>query len=277
MPKIDRTEPAVAERIWRDIVAVREVSPLVHSITNFVVMNNTANALLAAGASPIMAHAVPEVEDMVALCAATVINIGTLDLIWVEAMRLALKRAVELKKPVVLDPVGAGATPYRNQVLAELLTVASPSYIRGNAGEVMSLAGLAVVSRGVDSAVSSESSTDAVRMLNERTGSVVSVSGATDVIVDGDRIGYVANGDPMMTRVTGLGCTASALLGAFAAVQTDRFWAAVSAAAFLGVCGERAVKKSVGPGSLQMNLYDVMNALTLEEFLQTVRVRVESL
>ena len=275
MQRTDKEGAQPAERIWQDIVAVRSVSPLVHSITNYVVMNNTANAVLAAGASPIMAHAVPEVGDMVALCAATVINIGTLDPLWVEAMKVALRRADALGRPVVLDPVGAGATPYRNQVLGELLAVASPAFIRGNAGEIMTLAGIQVASKGVDSAVSSADSDGAARALSLRTGSVVSVSGPTDVITDGRRIGYVGNGHPMMTRVTGLGCTASALLGAFAAVQPDRFAAAVSAAAFLGVCGELAAAQSAGPGSLQMNLYDVMYNLEEADFARTARVRIE--
>ena len=139
----------------------------------------------------------------------------------------------------------------------------------------MTLAGLQVESRGVDSAVASEDSVGMACGLAGRLGCVVSVSGATDVITDGRRIGYVDNGDPMMTKVTGLGCTASALLGAFAAVQTDGFIAALSAATFLGVCGELAAKRSVGPGSLQMHLYDVMYTLSEDQFRSAVKVRVE--
>ncbi len=265
----------IFDRIWGDITAVREQSPLVHSLTNLVVMNNTANALLAAGASPIMSHAVPELRDMVALCAASVVNIGTLDPSFVEAAKVTLRSAHELGKPVILDPVGAGATQYRNQVVAELLETSIPGFIRGNAGEIVTLAGLQVESRGVDSAVASEDSVGMACGLAGRLGCVVSVSGATDVITDGRRIGYVDNGDPMMTKVTGLGCTASALLGAFAAVQTDGFIAALSAATFLGVCGELAAKRSVGPGSLQMHLYDVMYTLSEDQFRSAVKVRVE--
>ena len=261
------------QKIWNDIQQVREHSPLVLNITNYVVMNNTANALLAAGASPIMANAPEEVEDMVTLCAATVINIGTLNHDSVESMKLALKKADGLGKPSVLDPVGAGATPYRNRTVDELLGVASPTFIRGNAGEIMTLAGTSVASKGVDSAVASAGCEKQAKSLAKERGCVVSVSGETDIITDGVHVAYVDNGDQLMCRVTGLGCTASAILGAFAAVEPNRFMAAISAAAYMGVCGEIAARESIGPGSLQLNLYDVMHTLTERQFTETVRVR----
>lgn len=265
----------IKEKIWSSICAVRERSPLVLNITNFVVMNNTANALLAAGASPIMAHSVSEVEDMVGICGATVINIGTLDEGFVAAMKLALAHAHKIGKPTVIDPVGAGATEYRNRVLAELLGIASPTFIRGNAGEIMTMAGIAVASKGVDSTVASSESVDAGRELARRTGSVVSISGQTDIITDGQRMAKIENGDQMMCKVTGLGCTASSLLGAFAAVESDRFVAAVSAAAFLAVCGEMAADESIGPGSLQVNILDIMYTLTKGQFMERIDVSVE--
>ena len=261
------------QKIWNDILQVRELSPLVLNITNYVVMNNTANALLAAGASPIMANAPEEIEEMTTLCAATVINIGTLNAPTVESMKLALSKASELGKPTILDPVGAGATSYRNRTVEELLGVASPTFIRGNAGEIMTLAGMSVASKGVDSTVSSAGCEKSAKSLAKEHRCVVSVSGETDVITDGTHIAYIDNGDQLMCRVTGLGCTASAILGAFAVVQPNRFMAAISAAAYMGVCGEIAARESIGPGSLQLNLYDVMHTLTERQFTETVRVR----
>lgn len=254
---------------------VRRQSPLVLSITNDVVMNNTANALLAAGASPIMTDESEEIEEMVALTAATVINIGTLKRETVASMKLALKKAVELGKPSVIDPVGAGATTYRNRVLDELFAVATPAFVRGNPGEIMTLAGLAVASKGVDSTVGSASAEESAGQLAGQLGCVVSVSGETDIITDGVHTAYIDSGDQMMSRVTGLGCTASALLGAFAAVQPNRFMAALSAAAFMAVCGEIAARESIGPGSLQLNLYDVMFTLIEPHFMECAKVRAK--
>ena len=263
------------KKIWDDILQVRAQSPLVLNITNDVVMNNTANALLAAGASPIMTDETEEIEDMVALTAATVVNIGTLKRETVAAMKLALCKAAALGRPAVLDPVGAGATAYRNRVLSELLAAAPPAFVRGNAGEIMTLAGLAVESKGVDSTVGSTQAEDSAVQLARTHSCVVSVSGETDIITDGTHTVYVDNGDPMMTRVTGLGCTASALVGAFAAVQPNRLAAALSAAAFIAVCGEIATAESIGPGALQLNLYDVMYTLTEAQFMRTVQIRAK--
>jgi hydroxyethylthiazole kinase len=247
-----------------NLAELRAKSPLVHNITNFVVMNYTANALLAVGASPVMAHAIEEVEDMVAIAGALVINIGTLSPLWVEGMKKAMLAAVKLGKPIILDPVGAGATPYRNQVLSELLATASPTLIRGNGSEILALAGANIQTKGVDSTASSTDSIQAARLLSEKYGCVVSVSGATDVIVSGDKVAYVENGVPLMTRVTGMGCSASAIAGAFGAVQKDAFEAAVSAAALMGVCGEKAFEKAKLPGSFQIAFLDVLAEVTPE-------------
>ena len=246
------------DQIWENIQRVKAESPLVHNITNAVVMNNTANALLAAGASPIMAHALEEIDEMVAFT--------------VESMKAAIRRANEVGHPVVLDPVGAGATSFRNQTLRDILVAGTPTFIRGNASEIMTMAGLSTQSKGVDSSESSLNSLDAAKALSQRVGCIVCVSGETDLVVEGDRVVYLHNGSPMMEKVTGLGCTASAILGAFAAVVKNPFMAAVSATSFMGVCGEIAVGISQGPGTLQLHLYDVMYNLSREQFMQTVRV-----
>jgi len=255
------------QRIWNDISGLRHASPLVHSITNYVVMNNTANALLAAGASPIMAHAHQEMKDMVSIAGALVINIGTLDEYWVESMRLAIRQAEALKKPWILDPVGAGATPYRNAVLKELISNYHPSVIRGNASEIMALAQMSVQTKGVDSIHQTEEAIGAAVRLNHTTGAVVCVSGATDTIVHHNKRIFLRNGDPLMSRITGMGCTATALIGAFCAVNPSGLFEATTAAmALMGVAGEKAAALSSGPGSLQMHFLDVLSSLSEEEF-----------
>ncbi|WP_439584522.1 hydroxyethylthiazole kinase [Dyadobacter bucti] len=257
----------------QNLAQIRTVSPLVHNITNFVVMNFTANALLAVGASPVMAHAVEEVEDMVAIAGSLVINIGTLSPAWVEGMKLAMKAASKIGKPIILDPVGAGATPYRNAVLTELLATASPTIIRGNASEILALAGTNVQTKGVDSTASSKDSIDAARALSLQYGSVVSVSGATDVIVSGEKTAFVENGVPLMTRITGMGCSASAIAGAFAAIQADPFDAAVSAAATMGLSGEIAYRKVKLPGSFQIAFLDALAEITPAQLAELARIK----
>ncbi len=236
-----------------------------HNITNYVVMNSTANALLAIGASPVMAHAAEEVEEMTAIARALVINIGTLSPSWVEAMVKAGRKARERGIPVVLDPVGAGATRFRTETVRRLLREAPPSIVRGNASEIRAMLVAGEITKGVDSTRSSDEALDAARSLSDSAGCVVSVSGATDVIVHGSRIARVSNGHPMMTRVTGLGCTASALTGAFAAVNSSPFDAAAHAMAALGIAGEMAEERADGPGSLQMHLYDALYQLNETE------------
>jgi hydroxyethylthiazole kinase len=266
-----------ATALWADLRAVRERAPLVHNITNFVVMNFSANALLAAGASPVMAHAREEVQDMVGIAQALVLNIGTLEPDWIEAMRLALQAARARGVPVVLDPVGAGATPYRNAALVELLRSGAPGVVRGNASEVMSVAGLAAATRGVDSAASSDEAVDAARALARDLQAVVCVSGADDHVVDArGRWATLSNGHPWMTRVTGVGCSASALVGAFAAVQPDAWRATVAAMAVLGVVGEMAVERTqaagAGVGRLQAELLDGLQLLGEADFAARLKL-----
>jgi len=243
-------------RLTADLNLVRQKSPLVHNITNYVVMNNTANALLAIGASPVMAHAVDEVEDMVAIASSLVINIGTLSDEWIKAMLLAGKSANKKGIPVVLDPVGAGATIYRTKTSLSLIEECKPSVIRGNASEIMALVNSQIRTKGVDSITLSDSAIDAAKMLATNTGAVVVISGPTDYITDGERLAEVKNGSVMMTKVTGLGCTATALTGAFAAVNGNFFEAATHAMAIMGIVGELAAAKSQGPGTLQMHFLD---------------------
>ncbi|WP_394757156.1 hydroxyethylthiazole kinase [Rhodoferax sp.] len=265
--------------LWSDVCAVRERSPLVHSITNLVAINFNANVLLAAGASPVMAHAHEEVADMVGIAQALVLNIGTLDPYWVKSMQLALRAATGRGIPVVLDPVGAGATPYRNESIEQLLLTALPTVVRGNGSEIMSVAGAAVQTRGVDSSAGANDALDAAQALVQRTQGVVCVSGPVDHILAANRRwAQLSNGHAWMTRITGVGCSATALIGAFCAVQPDAWRATVAAMALLGVVGEVAAEKVMaaggGVGSLQMALLDQLQLLDQRTFEQRLKLEV---
>lgn len=260
--------------LWNHILTVRAQAPLVHNITNYVVMNNTANALLAVGASPIMSHASQEMEEMVALCHALVINIGTLDEGRVASMLQAARHAQSIQKPWVLDPVGAGATSYRNRTLEQLLAL-RPTAIRGNASEILALVHAnQMQTKGVDSTAQSQDAIEAAQRLHQQTGAIVGVSGATDFVVSDSSVIQIHNGSPVMTRVTGLGCSATALIGAFLGIIDDKREAVTAAIALLSIAGEIAEKMSTGPGSLQINLIDKLYNLTADEFKDHLRIEV---
>ena len=238
------------------VTALRTESPLVHNITNYVVMNNSANALLAVGASPVMAHWVSEMEEMTAIAGALVINIGTLDDKWIEGMLAAGKAAKRRGIPVILDPVGVGATSQRTEAAMRIIEECNPAIIRGNASEVMALVDASVKSKGVDSSASSDDAVEYAKRLSADTGAVVVISGETDYITDGTDVYTVEGGSPVMTAVTGMGCTATAIVGACAAVVADRMVAATAAMALMSLAGERAAAYSRGNGSMQMNFLD---------------------
>jgi len=261
-----------SKQIWENFQKVKEKSPLIHNITNYVVMNSTANALLAVGASPVMAHSVEEVEEMVKIANALVINIGTLSPRWVEAMKLALREANRLNKPVVFDPVGAGATAFRNQTIAELLETGTFTVIRGNASEIIAMVSTLHRTKGVDSTSTVESAIESAEYLCKKFGSILCISGKTDIIISDNKQMKIYNGHEMMSKVTGLGCTATAIIGAFLGVVNNPFIATVSAMAVMGVAGELAAKSSSGPGSLQLNLTDKFYNMTEKEFTQTINV-----
>jgi len=261
-----------AMKVWNDVQRIRSEAPLVHNITNYVVMNTTANALLAIGASPVMAHAIEEVEEMVGLARSLVLNIGTLSAPWVEAMRKAGRRAKERGIPVVLDPVGAGATRFRTETAHTLLVQVQPTIVRGNGSEIRALFYAEGATKGVDSRHGAEDALDAARSLAERHDCVVSVSGKVDIVVSGSSTLRVANGHPLMPRVTGLGCTATALTGACAAVNPSPLEAAAHAMAIMGVTGEIAAGRSGGPGSLQMHFLDTLHLLREEDLLRMVNM-----
>ncbi len=253
---------------------IKQDAPLVHNITNFVVMNPTANILLAIGASPVMAHSCKEVADMAAMAGALVLNIGTLSDKWIEAMLLAARAANQRGIPVILDPVGAGATSYRTGTVKHILDEVNISVIRGNASEVLSLAVDDVQTKGVDSSISvSDEIVAAAGAIARQHACIVAISGEHDIVTDGERVLRVANGVPLMTRVTGLGCGLSAVAGAFCAVAGDDLLAATAAAfGFYGLCGELALGISDRPGSFFVAFLDTLYSAGNADIHQHLRI-----
>ncbi len=260
-----------ADAIWSLLVTVRERRPLVHNITNFVVMNNSANALLALGASPAMVHSCDEVEDFVSFSHALVVNIGTLYSEQIAACKLAVLRARAVGVPWILDPVGAGATPYRRAAVGAL-TRLQPNVIRGNGSEILTLVRQTGAGRGVDSLHGSKAALDAARLLAQETGAVVAITGVVDYVTDGTQVMTMANGHPLMTRVTGLGCSATAVIGAFLAVEPDSLVATVAGLAVFGVAGEIAAEQAAGPGSLQVAVLDALYAMTQDDLARRLKL-----
>ena len=245
-----------------DLQAIRERKPLVHQITNYVVMNETANATLALGALPVMAHAPQEVEEMASVAGALVLNIGTLSEHWVAAMLLAGAAANRAGAPIVLDPVGAGATEYRTATAHRILDAVGVAVVRGNPGEVATLVGAHAEVRGVESIVAGLEAAELARTAAQRLGVVVSVTGPVDHVSDGDRVLSVANGNELLAVVTGTGCMSSALTGCFLAAKPgEPLDAAAEALAAFGVAAEDAAAGAGGPGTFHARLYDGLYAL----------------
>ena len=237
--------------------ALRLRAPLVHNLTNPVVANFTANALLALGASPAMVESIEEVEDFAAIADALVINLGCVTPDDMVVMRLAAHAAVRAGTPWVIDPVAVGALQPRTLFARELCAI-GPSAIRGNASEIMGLAGEDGAGRGVDSGVGSEAALAAARHLAAKFSTIVAVTGAIDYVTDGTRTVAVAHGHPMMTRVTGMGCAATAIVAACLGVEPDRLRAVAHALTLTGLAGEIAARAAQGPGSLMIGYLDAL-------------------
>jgi len=245
---------------------MRRARPLVQVITNYVSMDLAANALLALGAAPAMIHAPEEAAQFAVIADALVVNIGTISETFFKGMRAAAAAAHAAGKPWVLDPVGAGATRYRDEVVAALLE-ARPSIIRGNGSEILAVARVAGLSaeaaapKGVDSLHEAGAAKYAAVALARRLDCVVAVTGAVDLVTDGARVTRIANGAEVMTRVTACGCALSAAVGAFAAATPDRFAAAVAALEAYAIAGEIAAETSAGPGSFRVAFLDILSRL----------------
>jgi len=258
------------------LTAIRAGHPLVHQITNYVVMNETANITLALGASPVMAHALDEVEEMVAMAGALVLNIGTLSPEWVEAMVLAGHAANRHGTPVVLDPVGAGATRMRTGAARRILAEVAVAIVRGNAAEVSALIGEMAEIRGVDSVSAGDPGRLALAAA-DALGCTVAVTGPIDHIAGPEGSTAVSNGVALLGRVTGTGCMATALCGCFAAVNPEHpLRAATEALAAFGVAAEHAAVGARGPGSFHVNLYDAVAALDPGTLDSEARIEVIS-
>lgn len=252
---------------------VRAKRPLVHHITNYVTVNDCANITLAVGASPVMAHADEEMDEMVGLAGALVLNIGTCDRMQLRSMFLAGARANQLGIPIILDPVGAGATKFRTEISHLLLRDLKIAILKGNGGEISVLAGAKGKVRGVDSALTATDPVNLVREYSKRLGITVAMTGAQDIISDGKKTLLVDNGHPLMGGFSGSGCMAASVIGSFVAVSSDRVEATATALAAFGLAGERAAKKASSPFSLKQALFEELYNLTPAQLAKGARIR----
>ena len=251
---------------------VRASRPVVHNITNYVVMNSTANVLLAMGASPIMAHAPEEVEEVVGIASSLVVNIGTLSKSWIESMILGSRICKVAEKPFVLDPVGAGATKLRTRTATQIIDAATPTVIRGNASEIMALSAEGGTTRGVDAVHHVDDASEAARNIARTLGTIVAVTGERDVVTDGSRALLITGGHPLMAYVTGTGCAASAVVGAFLSQRGDPLEATATALAFFGLAGEWAARQADAPGSFWVKMLDALYAISPQDLESEARI-----
>ncbi|MDO5603103.1 MAG: hydroxyethylthiazole kinase [Oscillospiraceae bacterium] len=262
-----------------EIESVRKSVPLVHCITNYVTVNDVANVVLACGGSPIMTDDTGEAAEIAAASGAVVLNIGTLNDRTVSAMQKAGKAANQNAVPVVFDPVGAGASALRNRTVEKLLAELDFTVIRGNLSEISFVAGIKARTRGVDAGEADRKNDAAAvaRAAAKKYGCIVVVTGAEDVITDGEKLARVKNGVPEMSRVTGTGCMLSGMLGAYAAAAQDVFSAVVSAVAGMGIAGEIAYEKNggAGTGSLRTGIIDALSRMDDETLGKRGRVTYE--
>ena len=266
----------LSEKAAENLALLREKKPLIHNITNFVVMNYTANALLAMGASPVMAHAVNEVEEMVSFAGALVLNIGTLSDSWVTAMIAAGIRASERNIPVVLDPVGAGATDLRTRTANKIVAEVDVKVIRGNASEILALRHADSQTKGVDAIHTVDDAATTAKLLADELGITLALTGPTDLVTDGQRVIRIENGHPLMACVTGTGCMATAVVGAFLAVDNDPVSAAATALAYFGLAGELAAEQAQAPGSFMVALLDSLYTITPEQLRLQAKISQET-
>ena len=252
---------------------VRERRPLVHHITNYVTVNDCANITICAGGAPVMADAPEEAAEMAAIASSLVLNIGTLNAGQIESMILAGRMANERGIPIILDPVGAGATRFRTDTTKRLLNKLEITVLKGNAGEIGVIAGIEAGVRGVDSFGMSGDLLTIARGLAKTLGLTVAVSGATDIVTDGKRMLLVENGDPLMGSISGTGCMAASVIGVFCAESKKPVTAAAAALAAFGLAGEKAAAVAQGPFSFKSALFDELKNLTPQDFAAGARIR----
>lgn len=254
------------ESIQSIVAQIKQNNPLVLNVTNHVTMDFIANGLLSIGASPIMSQSRYDVEELLSLVSSVVVNIGTLNDEFIDLCKHTCRVANTLNKPIILDPVGVGATTYRTQAAQHLVSTYDIAIIRGNATEIMALANTPhTQSKGVDTTNSTQQAIDSALSISNRFKSTIVISGQEDVVVKGNKIKQLYCGSPMMPLVVGTGCLLSAVVGAFHAIETDSFIAAQAATLFYGVCGELAALKAQAPGSFKIAFLDTLFATPLGE------------
>lgn len=260
----------IISRICDDLATLRATKPLIHNITNFVVMNKTADAILCLGALPVMSHAREEVEEMVSMAGALVLNIGTLEPDWVDSMESAGRQANERGIPIILDPVGAGATRLRTESSKRLLNNLNISIVRGNGAEIASIIGIASEIRGVESIGMSEVAESTAERFTSTFGCTVAITGAVDMVSDGCRTARISNGHPLLGKVVGTGCMSDVIIASFAAIEPDPFVATIGGLVAFGIAGELAAEVSQDkPGTFHVELYNSLYALDPD----TIRAR----
>ena len=265
----------MAQKAAENLKKLKDNKPLIHNITNFVVMNFTANALLACGASPVMAHAQEEVEEMASFAGALVLNIGTLTPYWIDSMLKAGRRANEAKVPIILDPVGSGATKLRTDSAKRLIDELAIAIVRGNASEVLSLAQEDSRTKGVDSIHSVDDAAEAAIILAKELNTTLAITGAVDLVTDGKIIYRISNGHELMGYVTGTGCTATVIIGAFLAVDSNPVEAATTALAYFGLAGEIAATHAEAPGSFQIALLDALYSIDKKQLEDGAKIQIQ--
>lgn len=267
----------VGKRISEILERIHKEKPLIHNITNMVAMNDTANSILAIGALPIMAHAQEEVGEMVKAAGALLLNIGTLTPEQIESMIVAGQVANSLKIPVILDPVGAGATNLRTESALRLQEKVKINIVRGNFAEISILAGLRGNIKGVESVGSEKNSVGIACSLARKYNQVAIITGKRDIVTDGKMVVEIDNGSPMLRTITATGCMATSLIASFAAVCDDYILASTGALVCFGLAGERAALKADGPGTFKLNLFDEIYNLNEEIISKGLKVNIYEL
>lgn len=266
------------EKISTNLSLVKEKSPLIHHITNYVTVNDCANIVLAIGASPVMADDLEEVVEMVSFASALVLNIGTLNGRTVDSMLVAGLQAKELGVPVILDPVGVGATKLRTNTAEKLIKALKPEVIRGNMSEIKVLAGQNVAIKGVDSLADEQDSSGIAKQLASELGCVIAITGKTDVVSDGQQLCLIDNGHRMLADVTGTGCMTTSLVGTFCGASKDYYTAAVAGIISMGLAGEFAqasLRHGEGIGTFRTRLLDSIYNLTPEILAKEGKISYE--
>lgn len=265
----------ILKAVVDNLCLVKRESPLIHHITNFVTVNDCANIVLALGGSPVMTDDIREVEDMVSISSALVINIGAVDPHISEAMLIAGKKAKELDVPVILDPVGVGSTTFRTDFTQKILEEMKISVICGNMSEIKVLAGVKTKVKGVDSTDTTIGGEEIAEKLALKYKCIVAATGKQDIITSGKETYVVKNGHEMLSKVTGTGCMCTSLIGTYSAVNSNFLNSAVAGVLTMGLAGEKAfknLKKDEGTGTFRVRIIDSVSNLTKEEILQNAKI-----